>query len=279
MTHWRLWFTLCMTMLPGIAIGAEVGTVTLADGAARLLRGATWYKLAVGTRVEPGDIVVGAERTQVQIEFSAGSTANLAGAGTLYLMPGAIGGVPVLAVPNGWLKVAAKPPGVRVRAGPFDAVATDGILVMHAQGAAAEVFVEAGGARLIELTPAGADAAARDAKRGEYWARSASGAYSSVPRAPKPFVDSMPRHFADSMPILLTKAKAKPTLAIDHEITYAEAEPWLAGRDRAAFEKRFASRLRDPAFRKAVEANIARYPTWDRMLHPEKYEPKAKAAS
>jgi len=45
------------------------------------------------------------------------------------------------------------------------------------------------------------------------------------------------------------------------------------------FERRFASRLRDPAFRKAVEPNIARYPSWDRMLHPEKYAPKPPPAT
>jgi hypothetical protein len=68
--------------------------------------------------------------------------------------------------------------------------------------------------------------------------------------------------------------KSKPAPVVDHEITYAEAEPWLAGRDRAAFEKRFASRLRDPVFRKAALPNLARYPAWDRMLNPEKYAPK-----
>ena len=40
------------------------------------------------------------------------------------------------------------------------------------------------------------------------------------------------------------------------------------------FERRFTSRLRDPAFRSAVMPNAARYPSWDRILNPEKYEPK-----
>jgi hypothetical protein len=57
-------------------------------------------------------------------------------------------------------------------------------------------------------------------------------------------------------------------------VTYAEAEPWLSGPDRVAFEKRFAVRLKDPAFRKAAEPGLARHPAWDRMLHPEKYAPK-----
>ena len=60
--------------------------------------------------------------------------------------------------------------------------------------------------------------------------------------------------------MLAARIKSKPALVADHDITYAEAEPWLAGKDRAAFEKRFASRLRDPVFRKAVEPHVARYP-------------------
>jgi hypothetical protein len=111
-------------------------------------------------------------------------------------------------------------------------------------------------------------------KSGEYGSKSATGAFSTAQRAPKAFVDAMPRHFVDPLPALATRIKAKPALVVDHEISYAEAEPWLSGRDRALFEKRFASRLRDPVFRTAVQPNLARYPTWDRLLNPEKYAPK-----
>jgi hypothetical protein len=74
--------------------------------------------------------------------------------------------------------------------------------------------------------------------------------------------------------VLAPGLKARPAPVADHEVTYAEAEIWLAGKDRAAFERRFASRLKDPAFRKAVEPVVGRYPSWDRQLHPEKYAPK-----
>ena len=84
----------------------------------------------------------------------------------------------------------------------------------------------------------------------------------------------MPRNYIDPLPVLAARLKSKPALVVDHDITYAEAEPWLAGSDRAVFEKRFASRLRDPAFRKAVEPNVARYPSWDR--HPASGEVRAQ---
>ena len=104
------------------------------------------------------------------------------------------------------------------------------------------------------------------------------GAFTTAGSAPKAFVGAMPRHFVDPLPALAARTKAKPTLVADRDITYAEAEPWLAGRDRVVFEKRFAGRLRDPAFRKAAEPDLARHPAWDRIVHPEKYLPKDKPA-
>jgi hypothetical protein len=204
---------------------------------------------------------------------AAGAIISLAGPGLLYLVP-VKGGPPLLDLRGGWLKLVAKPPGLRVRTPPIDVVVAEGTLVMQAEGPMVKLFVEAGSARMIELTASGRDGATRDAKRGEYWSKAAAGAYTTVPRAPRSFVQAMPRHFVDQLPMLSGKTKGRPALVVDDEITFAEAEPWLVGRERAAFERRFASRLRDPEFRAAANANIARYPIWDRMLHPEKFAPK-----
>ena len=275
MTPSRAWPALALMLLAAGAT-AETGVVTLVEGPARLLRGATWYKLVAGTRVEEADVIEAPDRSQAQIELAAGPLANLVGSARVYLVPRPVKTAPqLLNMPAGWLKFVAKPPGVRVRTLPFDLVVVDGIVVVHADGPAVEFFVESGSAKLVELTPSGADGPARDIKSGEYIARSATGALTSSQRPPKAFVDALPRHFVDPLPTLAARIKSKPALVVDHEITYAEAEPWLAGRDRATFEKRFASRLRDPAFRAAVLPNLARYPTWDRMLNPEKYAPKA----
>lgn len=274
----KLWLVCALVLASGSAGAAvEAGTFTLAEGGVRLLRGAVWYKLVQGVTAEEADIVESPERAQVQLESPAGSIVNLVGPGTLYLVPGK-GGQPVLALRGGWLKIAAKGAGTRVRTTSLDVVIAEGTVVLRTQGPLTELFIEAGGARLIELTAAGGDGMARDAKRGEYWSKASSGAFTTVPRAPRPFVEAMPRHFVDPLPVLAGRSKGKPTLVVDHDITFAEAEPWLAGRDRPVFEKRFAVRLRDPAFRKAADANIARYPSWDRMLHPEKYAPKPAPA-
>jgi len=278
MNAWRAWLPIGMTFLSAAAHAAtEVGTVTLVDGGARVLRGATWYKLAPGVRVEEGDVFASSERAHVQLEFAAGTLANLGGNGALHV------GLPeakqlLLVLPSGWLKLAAKAPGVRLRTPALDVIMPEAIVVMHAQPATAELFVESGSAKLIPPAAPGADAAARDAKRGEFWTKAAALPPDVRTSPPKAFVDAMPRSFVDPLPVLAAKQKGTSELVVDREITYAEALPWLAGRDRAAFERRFAVRLRDPAFRKAAEADIARYPLWDRQLHPEKYAPKPAPA-
>ena len=244
---------------------AAQSVVTLAEGAPKLLRGATWYKLVPGIALENADIVTVAPKQQLQVESAAGSIVNVTGEATIVVSV-AKDGMVTLAMPTGFVKADVKAPPVRFDLPQFDVVAADAIVVAHAEPP--EVFVEAGSAKIVD-----AAGTTRDAKRGEYWTRSGS-SLASKPLAPKPFVDALPRNYIDPLPALASRIKSKPALVADHDITYAEAEPWLAGKDRVVFEKRFVVRLRDPEFRKAVEPHVARYPMWDRILHPEKYAPK-----
>jgi hypothetical protein len=278
------WLFVLVALLPtAVAYAAEIGIASLVEGNPRVLRGATWYKLVPGARLEGGDIIDAGERAQILVEFAAGHEASFVGPGALYIAAMSAKATPAteplaITLPNGWLKLAVKHPGARVHTARADVTTKDGILVIRAENAAVELFVEAGSGRLVEPLSKGRDAPGKEAKRGEYWSMTGTGPFAMVAHAPRAFVDAMPRHFLDPLPSLAAKYKTGPTLAVDHDITYAEAEPWLAGGERAAFEKRFASRLRDPAFRKAVEPHVARYSSWDRMLHPEKFAPKAVPA-
>jgi hypothetical protein len=259
------------------AHAGEIGIATLVQGSPMVLRGVTWYRLVPGARIADGDIMEVGERGQVQIEFGAGNAVNLVGAGSLYVSPPRTPGAPgplTLSLPRGWLKAAAGSTQVRVRTTTAEIDATNAILVLRTTGPSLELFVESGAARLTEFLPNGSTATDREIKRGEFWSKQSDKPVAVQQRAPKAFVDAMPREFVDPLPNLAGKFATAPLLAADHDVTYPEAEPWLASRDRAVFEKRFTSRLRDPAFRKAVEPHAARYPTWDRKLHPEKYAPR-----
>lgn len=274
----RPWLVVVVALLPAVACAAEIAIASLVEGSPRLLRGATWYRLVPGARLEVGDIISAADRAQMLAEFANGSILSLVGPGALYLeakpVKATAADSPAFTLVNGWLKVVARAPGVRLHTPSAELTTADGVLVMHGLGPTLEVFVESGTARIAALLPNGNAGPAQDAKQGEHWSNISNGRFATAARAPKAFVESMPRHFLDPLPSLAAKYKTGPTLAADGDVTYAEAEPWLASRDRAAFEKRFAVRLRDPVFRRAVEPQVARYPSWDRMLHPEKYAPK-----
>ncbi len=265
----HLWLAAALlSSLLAASLAAAAGMVTLADPGARLLRGATFYRIAPGVAIQDGDIVTVDAKEQVQVELAGGSILAVAGPGSLWLTMSK-NGLVTLALPTGALKAVIKVSAPRLHTAAFDVIpAANTILTLTAEIAASALFLETGSARLVNPT-----SPPRDAKRGEYWQKALGGAFVTRTSPPHGFVDALPGNFLDSLPALAGKTKERPLGAADHDITYAEAQPWLA-LDRHAFERRFSVRLRDPAFRKAALAQIGRYPLWDRMLHPEKFQPK-----
>ncbi len=272
---------LCLALPLASAQAADGGIVTIVDGRARLLRDTTWYKLVPGARVRQGDILEAIDVAQLQIEFLVGGTAYLGGPGALFAASLPIAGDKLtgtidLDLARGWLKLVAKAPTAGVRVG-FSGVvmsATDAIAVIHATPDSSEFFVESGAAKIAVLGAGGKPGPTVDATAGEYHGRTGDRPFRVERHAPQPFVASMPRALEDPLPTLAGRYKSPATLVAEGEIAYAEAEPWLAGPYRRIFLKQFAPRLRDREFRAAVDARIARYPEWDRILHPEKYLPK-----
>ena len=272
-----LGIALALAALPALA--SDAGVVTIVDGSARVLRGTVWYKLVAGATFQEGDVVDAGERTTVQVELTPGGTLNLVGPGALYaasLPPRSdkADAPAEFALDRGWLKfvVPATAGSARLRTPTALVSTSEAVFVTRADVRTFELFIESGAAKVFEAGRTGREGAAHDAKAGEYWMRDGDKPFSSERRAPVKFVASMPRHLIDKLASLAAKFKGKrPPLAVDREVTLAEADPWLAGPYRRAFARRLGGRLADPAFRKAVEANIAAYPDFDRVLHPEKY--------
>ncbi len=275
---------LWLAMAPASGQAADAGIATIVDGRVRLLRDTTWYKLVPGARVRQGDVINAGDAAQVLVELAAGGTFYVSGPATLYAASLPIAGDKVtgpidLDLANGWLKLVAKAPatGVRVEfAGAF-LNATEAIVVVHATPEASEFFVESGTAKFAPLEAGGKPGPTADATAGEYRGRSRDRPFRAERHAPQPFVAAMPRPMQDPLPSLAGRYKTAATLVAEQEITYAEAEYWLNGPYRRTFLKQFTPRLRDREFRAAVDAHIARYPEWDRILHPEKYLPKVPA--
>ena len=261
-------WTCALYLVASLALGAETGVVTVLDGGARMLRGSTWYKLAEGARVQDGDLIEAAERTQVQVELATGDTLNISGLSWLYIVRAPRDGKQTAEfyMPQGWIKIAAKPPSsplrLRTSVGTIDAGSA--IAVAHVSATSLDLFVESGTARVSSQ-----DSAVRDVHGGDFASRAADRPLSISGGASQAFVAAMPRHFMDTLPSRVDKyGTARVELAVDRPISFAEAEPWLNSPYRAAFIKRLQPRLADPAFRTGVMANVQAYPEWSSVLVP-----------
>src|SRR6266566_1947136 len=141
----------CFFLASALCYGADVGVVTVLDGNVRVLRAVSWYKLVEGARVQDSDVIDVADRAQVQVELVAGPIVNIAGPAEALVVgagtrEGKQPGPAEIYLTHGWVKLAAKAPGValRVRSPAGTIVASDAIAVMHAEaGAAPQKFVAA----------------------------------------------------------------------------------------------------------------------------------------
>ena len=250
---------LWMSAVPSRA--ADGGVATIVEGSPTLLRGASWYQLAEGVRIQEGDVIDTPAAGTVQVELPDGGSLGIQGPASIYAVTlpgreGKLAGAAEFYLPKGWLKLSVRNAknGVRIRTQLTTVTVLDGVAVIRA-GDSADVFIESGSARLTEPGRKPTEATPV-AKAGEFWSRGGAGKLlASSPRAPPTFISAMPQHFMVTMPERMAKFQSRrvePSLL--REATFADAEPWLATPYRSAFVSRFQARLKeDPAFQKAAE--------------------------
>ncbi|HSU44465.1 MAG TPA: hypothetical protein VLN42_09650 [Casimicrobiaceae bacterium] len=275
--------TLLLLALWATAGGAaERAIYTVVDGDVRVLRKTTWYRLEAGARAESGDVIDAGERAQAQLELAHGATLSimgpaLVGAAELPSGDGKSAATPELTLLRGWVKASNAPKAAPLRLVlPSSALRiANGVAVVHCDAAQSGFFVETGSVTLTTPAARGREVA-REAREGEFWHRTGDRAFESEDHPSPAFIAAMPTALRDRLPSLASRFETAPppSLPAGREVTYAEAEPWLAGATRKAFAKRFASRLADPAFRAAAAAARPPVPEWDRTLHPERYRPR-----
>jgi hypothetical protein len=267
---------LALLLLPLIGAAQEIGTFTLVEGSPRLIRGATVLRASEGVRFHSGDILETSAPGFVQAEFAGGSIVAIGPSTRVLFHSAAAKGADVLLM-SGWLKgeIPSNAAGYRFSSSLLSATAKAGTVILHAEPADAGLYIESGTATVNE---AGGHPTA--AKAGQFFMR--HGAKLTVTTRPDgAFLQAMPQPFRDTLPSRESHfAGKKPVEAKhDHDVTYAEAEPWLKmAAWRRSFEERFQPRLKDAEFRKAVESHIAEYPEWDRILHPDKYPQNSPSA-
>jgi len=271
----------------------EVGTVTFVEGSLRVIRGAAVLRAGAGVRLHPGDIIETSDPGFLQLEFSGGTIVALGPSTRLFLLRPAgghsrnTGGdktpAAELVMLRGWLKgETGSDSGTYRYASPMLAVTTGGTIVLHAAPETSEVFIESGSAMVSETTHEGSSGHSTAAKAGQFLSRRAGKNVVAGSRPDSNFLETMPHPFRDTLPSRMSVFAGKPMQPKpDHQVSYAEVQPWLTmGRDwRRGFVERFRSRLDDKAFRNAVQEHIEDHPEWDPILHPDKYPPKPTASA
>lgn len=262
-------------MLHGCALptarAADLAIVTLVEGQPSVLRGPNRLLLVAGAALLAEDIVETGATGFIHAEGSGGATLGL-GPATRVLMDARKGGPVVPFLLAGWVKYSP-PPGSRaglagvIRLPRIELTDIAGTVVVHAGSADTRVFSESADATVI-----GRDAGRAPVrlKAGQYRVLAADGRNRLEPRPEAAFMGAMPVVFRDTLPSMLARvAGRKPVLKPAPPPTYTELESWLTLDDpmlRGRFAQRFASRLEDAAFRRAVQGNLARHPEWHPAL-------------
>jgi hypothetical protein len=266
---------------PPVQAAESVGVVTILEGDASLVRGLSKFALAEGVRVQGDDLVETGKATFLRIEFSDGVIVDL-GPGTraqLNRPSTRKYDRPTFYLLAGWAKIGAGKLGAGTKAAvaapQFDAIGLSGETVERVDSASAALFAEEGAVRVV------------DHRRGAGVVQLKSGEFLSVRKDEAPrvegrptheFVAALPRQFEDPLPSRADRFRerevpAKPLGAF----TYAEVEPWLDA--EAMVRRRFphdwaAKAAADETFRERLESGLARHPEWERVLYPERFEPK-----
>ncbi len=256
----------------------------LESGGGALLRGTSRYALAEGVRLQTGDIVEIGDKGVVQIEFADGLVLSLGPKARFYVgvlaARGPKGvGVSDLYLMDGWSKFAASKSSAAFRyTTPLFGLGTaDATAVMQVAGADGGVFVEAGDVRVAEGFAKATRESPTRLRGGQFYARRTDQRGAIQPRPAPAFVKAMPKPYMDNLPVRVAKYKdreAKPKPA--GELAYADVEMWLKAPPeiRRAVMQRFVRKADDPAFRRALVANLRYHFEWDPILFPEKYQPK-----
>jgi hypothetical protein len=290
MNFLRIASALLLWPMPVAAPG--IGSATFVEGSLRLIRGTSVLHGAEGMRLRQGDILETPDKGFVQLEFAGGTVVALGPSSRLYILRHGAGGAPGEAATSaaefvllaGWLKAEsnASTGTYRYECPLLSAsVGTGSTVVIHSSEGEREVFVESGSAAIGQVGPDGNSRQPVVAKAGQFFSRRTGKDLTSVSRPNPAFRDAMPAAFRDTLPSRLAhfadkSVEPKP----DHPVSYAEIQAWLTmpASWRRGFVDRFAPRLKDPKFRKQLEAHLAQYPEWDPILHPEKHSPENATA-
>lgn len=240
--------------------------LTVADGGVSLIRGTSRYVAGAGVRLQGADILEVSQTGLAQVEFEPGSAVSLGPAGRAMLMPAQPAGArPALFVLSGTAKLTARSVApLTLSTAWFTASIEDATVIVRSSAAGADLFVETGS---VTAERGGTRVAV---EQGEFVTWRAGAAQAVSPRPPSQFVAAMPRPFLDPLPSLRDRFPREAVPTAPSAFSYAEVEAWLDSVPavRRVLVTQWRAKAKEPAFRKALEANLKRHPEWEGVLSP-----------
>jgi hypothetical protein len=255
--------------------------LTLLEGSATLVRGVKRHALAEGVRLQSGDILEVGEKSIAEMEFADGAAVTLGAQARVLAaaLPRSGAARADFYFPEGAAKLGRVKSEARLRVvTPFGTVQpAEGAAVLRVTGGGLQVFAEGGPVAISGQALRGAPAETLRLRTGEFFSGKSVQRSALRPRPTPEFIAALPKLFLDPLPSRLARVKDRPAQPRPMDVvTYPMVETWLKApyAFRRPMPARFRALADQPEFRDALVANMRFHPEWDRVLFPEKYEPK-----
>jgi len=242
-----------------------------------VIRGLSQFDAAEGVRLFPGDLVRTEPKSLMRVEYVDQCSLEAGPQTQLQLFHPADkrrASRPALYLMQGWLKLACKAgTDAAFASKDLDVVGISRVIVVHATGDRRAIFAEQGTAKVIKRQKS--DTTAVSLNPGDFLVVQPGEAADVQPRPTAQFMEALPRAYRDTLPSRYSNyvtREAEPQNP--RGFVYSDVEPWVNGETaiRRQFVGLWIRKANDPAFRGALDRDLAMHPEWDRILHPEKYE-------
>lgn len=248
----------------GLAQAAPV--ISAAEKPVRLIRGVTLYRAGNGVELAKGDILESGTAA-LQIEQAPKLIIAIAPNTKVYIANTSPMQINLL---EGWVKLRSMGEEVQISSTLLQANLKQHSVVLHAEADRSELFAEEG-----QLTVTALDAGSsngNDAKvaQEQLVQRFFGQRLKDLPRPSKDFIAAMPKTFRDTLASSLKPGSKTVAPQAEVEVQYADVSPWLSASlpGKKDWVKRFKPQLKDPAFRKALDAELGQSAEWKAILHP-----------
>lgn len=267
MKHWIA--SCCLYLLCLGSVFAADLMIVVTEKPVRLIRGVQTFKAGPGVVLQKGDILESGMQT-VQLEMAPSTVMLLAPHARLYLA--GVGSKLELALLDGWLKVSSKNTPLMLHSTWLRSQSDSGSLVFHTEIGKAELFPEEGE---VMATATGGTAGSTNAPQKiaqeQYVLRLASLPLKTMPRPAGDFLSSIPKPFRDALSSQIARLNGKSVPPeLEYDVRYHHVEAWLKTDMpvRKEFVRRFKPMLKNPDFRRALEAELSQLPDWKPALYP-----------